>query len=216
MLLVLTMLFLTQLFEDLPEAALGAIIIHAVLGLIRFRPITSLRDKSRVDYAAALTTLAGVLLFDILAGLAVGVAVSIIGMMRRAVRPRCVRLGLDRFTGNFWALGTDGVEPVDDTVIVRFEAELFFANVSVLRHTVLDAVEAEAPSLVVIDAEPITHVDTTAAEEVDGLIDELEQRGIDVRFARLEHSVADTLRRCNVELGDRVYNRVSDAVTPSS
>jgi high affinity sulfate transporter 1 len=215
-LLVLTMLFLTQLFEDLPEAALGAIIIHAVLGLIRFRPITSLRDKSRVDYAAALTTLAGVLLFDILAGLAVGVAVSIIGMMRRAVRPRCVRLGLDRFTGNFWALGTDGVEPVDDTVIVRFEAELFFANVSVLRHTVLDAVEAEAPSLVVIDAEPITHVDTTAAEEVDGLIDELEQRGIDVRFARLEHSVADTLRRCNVELGDRVYNRVSDAVTPSS
>jgi high affinity sulfate transporter 1 len=215
-LLVLTMLFLTQLFEDLPEAALGAIIIHAVLGLIRFRPITSLRDKSRVDYAAALTTLAGVLLFDILAGLAVGVAVSIIGMMRRAVRPRCVQLGLDRSSGNFWALGTPGVEPVDDTVIVRFEAELFFANVSVLRQTVLEAVETSAPSLVVIDAEPITHIDTTAADELDGLIDELEQRGIDVRFARLEHPVADTLRRCGVELDDRVYNRVSDAVAGSS
>ena len=215
-LLVLTMLFLTQLFEDLPEAALGAIIIHAVLGLIRFRPITSLRDKSRVDYAAALTTLAGVLVFDILAGLAVGVAVSIIGMMRRAVRPRCVQLGLDRSTGNFWALGTTGVEPVDGTVIVRFEAELFFANVSVLRQTVLEAVEAEAPTLVVIDAEPITHIDTTAAEELDGLIDELEQRGIEVRFARLEHSVADTLRRCGVELGDRVHDRVSDAVAISS
>ena len=215
-LLVLTMLFLTQFFEDLPEAALGAIIIHAVLGLIRFRPITSLRDKSRVDYAAALTTLAGVLLFDILAGLAIGVGISIIGMMRRAVRPRCVQLGLDRSTGNFWALGTDGVEPVDDTVIVRFEAELFFANVSVLRQTVLDAVEAESPSLVVIDAESISHVDTTAAEELDGLIDELEQRGIDVRFARLEHSVADTLRRCDIELADRIYNRVGDAVTTES
>jgi len=212
LLLVLTMLFLTQLFEDLPEAALGAIIIHAVLGLIRFRPITSLRDKSRVDYAAALTTLAGVLLFDILAGLAVGVAVSIIGMMRRAVRPRCVQLGLDRPTGNFWALGTPGVEPVEGTVIVRFEAELFFANVSVLRQIVLEAVETGTTTLVVIDAESITHIDTTAAEELDGLIDELEQRGIDVRFARLEHSVADTLRRCGVELGDRVYNRVSDAV----
>jgi anti-anti-sigma factor len=215
-LLVLTMLFLTQLFEDLPEAALGAIIIHAVLGLIRFRPITSLRDKSRVDYAAALTTLAGVLLFDILAGLAVGVAVSIIGMMRRAVRPRSVQLGLDPSTGNFWALDTAGVEPVDDTVIVRFEAELFFANVSVLRQTVLDAVDTREPSVVVLDAESITHIDTTAAAELDSLIDELEQRGIDVRFARLQQSVADTLHRCDVELGERVYNRVSDAVaTPS-
>ena len=215
-LLVVTMLFLTEMFQDLPEAALGAIIIHAVIGLIRFRPITSLRDKSFVDYAAALTTLTGVLLFDILAGLAVGVAVSIVGMMRRAVRPRCVQLGLDRATGNFWALGTEGVEPVGDTVIVRFEAELFFANVSVLRHTVLEAVDTEHPSLVIIDAEPITHVDTTAAEELDALLDELEQHGVVVRFARLERSVADTLRRCGVDLGDRVYNRVSDAVADSS
>ena len=215
-LLVVTMLFLTEMFQDLPEAALGAIIIHAVIGLIRFRPITSLRDKSFVDYAAALTTLTGVLLFDILAGLAVGVAVSILGMMRRAVRPRCVQLGIDRATGNFWALGTEGVEPVEDTVIVRFEAELFFANVSVLRQTVLEAVDTGQPSLVVIDAEPITHVDTTAAEELDALLDELEEHGVEVRFARLERSVADTLLRCGVDLGDRVYNRVSDAVADSS
>mgnify|MGYP001817642635 CR=1 FL=1 len=211
-LLILTMLFLTQLFEDLPEAALGAIIIHAVIGLIRFRPLTRLRERSQVDFLAALTTLAGVLLFDILVGLAIGVAVSIVGMMRRAVRPRSVELGLDRETGNFWALGTDGVERLDEVVIVRFEAELFFANVSVMRDTVLAAADAQQPSTIVIDAESITHVDTTAAEELDRLLDELDGRGIDVRFARLERSVADTLRRCEVDLGDRVYNRISDAV----
>ena len=215
-LLILTMLFLTQLFEDLPEAALGAIIIHAVIGLIKFRPIAQLRERSRVDFWAAVTTLAGVLLFDILVGLAVGVAVSIIGMMRRAVRPRAVELGLERETGNFWALGTERVERVDDFVIIRFEAELFFANVSVLRDTVLAAADAQQPSTIVIDAESITHVDTTAAEELDRLLDELHQRGIEVRFARLERSVADTLRRCDVELGDRVYNRVSDAVVASN
>jgi high affinity sulfate transporter 1 len=215
-LLILTMLFLTQLFEDLPEAALGAIIIHAVIGLIKFRPLTQLRERSRVDFWAAVTTLAGVLLFDILVGLAVGVAVSIIGMMRRAVRPRAVELGLERDTGNFWALGTERVERVDDVVIIRFEAELFFANVSVLRDTVLAAADAQQPSTIVIDAESITHVDTTAAEELDRLLDELERRGIEVRFARLERSVADTLHRCDVELGDRVYNRISDAVDASS
>jgi SulP family sulfate permease len=215
-LLVVTMLFLTQMFEDLPEAALGAIIIHAVIGLIRFRPILSLRDKSQVDFAAAVTTLAGVLLFDILAGLAIGVAVSIIGMMRRAVRPRCVQLGVDPDTNTYWALGTEGVEPVGNVVIVRFEAELFFANVSVLRETILAAVDAEDPAVVIIDAEPITHVDTTAAEELDRLFDELEKRGVDVRFARLQRSVADTLSRCGVDLGDRIYNRVSDAVGDST
>lgn len=214
-LLILTMLFLTQLFEDLPEAALGAIIIHAVIGLIRFRPLTRLRKRSQVDFLAALTTLAGVLLFDILVGLAVGVAVSIVGMMRRAVRPRVVELGLDPETGNYWALGTDGVERLDDVVIVRFEAELFFANVSVLRDTVLAAADAHEPATIVIDAESISHVDTTAAEELDRLLDELDAGDIEVRFARLERPVADTLTRCGVELGDRVYNRVSDAVGAS-
>ncbi|MFW2333820.1 SulP family inorganic anion transporter, partial [Ilumatobacter sp.] len=214
-LLILTMLFLTQLFEDLPEAALGAIIIHAVIGLIRFRPLTRLRERSQVDFLAALTTLAGVLLFDILVGLAVGVAVSIVGMMRRAVRPRVVELGLDPETGNYWALGTDGVERLDDVVIVRFEAELFFANVSVLRDTVLAAADAHEPATIVIDAESISHVDTTAAEELDRLLDELDAGDIEVRFARLERPVADTLTRCGVELGDRVYNRVSDAVGAS-
>lgn len=215
-LLILTMLFLTQLFEDLPEAALGAIIIHAVTGLIRFRPLIRLRERSQVDFVAAATTLGGVLLFDILVGLAVGVGVSIVGMMRRAVRPRSVELGIDRDSDNFWALGTEGVERIDGVVIMRFEAELFFANVSVLRNTVLAAVEAQQPSLLVIDAESITHVDTTAADELDVLLDELVEQGIEVRFARLERTVADTLRRCGVDLDDRVSDRVRDAIGPAT
>ena len=85
-------------------------------------------------------------------------------------------------------------------------AEIARADGDLDIQTVLEAVEAESPALVVIDAEPITHIDTTAAEELDGLIDELEQRGVEVRIARLERSVTDTLRRCDVELGERVYN----------
>ena len=211
-LLILTMLFLTRTFEDLPEATLGAIIFHAILGLIKFRPLMGLRERSQVDFIAATSTLGGVLLFDILVGLAVGVGVSIVGMMRRAVRPRSVELGIDRDTGNFWALGTEGVERVDDVVIIRFEAELFFANVSVLRNTVLAAVKTQQPSLVVIDAESITHVDTTAADELDTLITELVEHGVEVRFARLVRTVADTLSRCGVDLDGRVRDRVSDAI----
>ena len=209
---LLTIVFLTEFFQDLPEAALGAIVIHAVLGLIRLRPISSLRPRSQVDFWAAVTTLGGVLVFDILAGLMIGVAVSIVGMMRRAVRPRCVELGLHPETGAYWALGSEGVEPVANIVIVRFEAELFFAIVSVLRRTVLEAVDASEPAVVVIDAESITHVDTTAADELEKLLDELADRAVEVRFARLEHSVADALLRCGVDVSDRSYARIGDAV----
>ena len=62
-------LFLTGLFADLPEAALGAIVVHAVIGLIRFGPIARLRSRNRVDFWAAVTTLLGVLVLDVLAGL---------------------------------------------------------------------------------------------------------------------------------------------------
>jgi MFS superfamily sulfate permease-like transporter len=88
--LVVTLLFLTPLFTDLPEAALGAIVIHAVARLIKFRPITALKSRDTVDYWAAVAALIGVLAFDVLAGLMIGVLVSLGGLMARAVRPRII------------------------------------------------------------------------------------------------------------------------------
>ena len=64
-LLVRTLLLLTPLFTDLPEAALGAIVNHAVVGLLRFGPIRALWDLNRVDFWAAAATLLDVLLFDV-------------------------------------------------------------------------------------------------------------------------------------------------------
>jgi SulP family sulfate permease len=211
-LLVVTMLFLTPLFEDLPEAVLGAIVIHAVLGLIRIRPISTLRHQSSTDFAAAVTTLAGVILFDILAGLIIGVAVSIVGMMRRAIRPRCIQLGLDADTGTYESLDDDGVAPVSNVVIMRFEAELFFANASVLRETVLATVDSLNPQVVVLDAESITNVDTTGAQALGSLIAELESRDVQFMVARLETPVLDTLLRCGVDLSGKTHRRVKDAV----
>lgn len=74
--LVLTLLFLTPLFTNLPEAALGAIVIHAVARLINVRPIMALKSRNTVDFWAAVATLIGVLVFDVLAGLMIGVVVS--------------------------------------------------------------------------------------------------------------------------------------------
>ena len=100
-LLLLTILFLTPLFTDLPEPVLGAIVIHAVMGLVKLRPIAVLRAQYRNDYTVAVATLVAVLLFEILGGLLISVLLSIGQLMQRAVRPKVTPLGLDPATGTY-------------------------------------------------------------------------------------------------------------------
>jgi SulP family sulfate permease len=121
-------------------------------------------------------------------------------------------IGLDSATGTYASLDDVGVEPVGDAVIMRFEAELFFANASVLRETVLAAVDSLKPQAVILDAESITNVDTTGAQELGNLVKELEQRNVQFMVARLETPVRDTLRRCGVDLEGRIYPHIRDAV----
>jgi anti-anti-sigma regulatory factor len=97
-------------------------------------------------------------------------------------------------------------------IILRFEAELFFANVSVLRERLLFAIEARDVYAVVIDAEAITQIDTTAATELGELIDAMDERDVRYAFARLRHDVSDLLRRCGVDVTTHEYRRVADAV----
>ena len=211
-LLVLTLLFLTSLFSDLPEAALGAIVIHAVIGLIRFGPIRSLKERNRIDFWAAVSTLVGVLVFDVLAGLMIGVLVSLAGLMSRAVRPRITWLARDGSSDGFIARDRPGVMELPAISIVRFEAELFFANVGSLREAVLTEVESNQPAAIVFDAEAISDVDTTAADEMVKLGGELRRREIEFALARLTSRARIALVKSGVDLEGRDYARVSDAV----
>lgn len=212
LLLVPTLLFLTPVFTNLPEAALAAIIIHAVAGLVRLRPITALKDRNSLDYWAAVATLFGVLVFDVLGGLMVGVFVSIFGVMARAVRPRIVWLGRDASSGRFRDRKRAGVEEIVGISIVQFGGELFFANVGSLADAVLREADERHPRAIILDAEAVTAVDTTATDEVVDLIDELATRNVLFAVARLEAPVRKALASAGVELEQLDYARVSDAV----
>ena len=210
--LVLTLLFLTPLFTDLPEAALGAIVIHAVARLINLRPISALRARNTVDFWAAVATLIGVLVFDVLAGLMIGVLVSLAGLMSRAVRPRILWLGKDSKSGLFRSREQDGVDATQDISIVHFGAELFFANVGSFRDSVLAEVDERNPRAVVIDAEAITDIDTTAADEIVKLADELALKDVTLVFARLEGPAKSALESGGLDMADRDFGRVERAI----
>lgn len=210
--LVLTLLFLTPLFTDLPEAALGAIVIHAVARLINVRPIMALKSRNTVDFWAAVATLIGVLVFDVLAGLMIGVVVSLVGLMSRAVRPRIIWLARDPRSGLYRDREDEGVDITEGISVVHFGAELFFANVGSFRETVLAEVDERHPKAVVIDAEAITDIDTTAADEILKLHDELESRNVIIAFARLPEPVRNGLMLGGYDLEGRDFTHVDLAV----
>jgi SulP family sulfate permease len=199
---LITILFLTGLFENLPEATLGAIVIHAVWHLIDFNKVGRYWNVRRDDFWAGLVGLLGVLVFDILTGLVMAIGVSFLLLLARASRP-------------YWSvLGRTGEAESDDVsfqsvdahpdaetfpglLIVRFDADLFFANASVFADDVRTAIrKAETPPRVVlIDAEAISDIDATALGIVSDLRTELASQGIELWLARLKTRVADMQER---------------------
>jgi len=207
---LVTALFLTGLFQNLPEAVLGAIVIHAVSGLIEVEPFRRLARLNRSDFWAAIATLLGVLIFEVLAGLLIGIFVSLGLLMAKVVRPRVIELGLDPVSGTYVGLDRPGIQPVPGIRVIRFDANLFFANVGLLQ-TVVRKAAAEADA-VVVDLDPVDDIDTTATDAIRGLMKTLDEAGVKLVFARVHETVLDQLEQAGIDLSGRVQPRVSDAI----
>ena len=151
-----TLLLLTGLFERLPEATLGAIVIVAVAELIDFPALRRLYRiwtsrlgaiygvAARVDFLAALAALFGVLLFDTMAGLFIGIAVSVLLLVYRASRPNVAVLGRTVGPDPAWVdlARHPGAEQAPGVQVVRVEAGLFFANADFVRARIRKSAES--------------------------------------------------------------------------
>ncbi|MFD6893133.1 SulP family inorganic anion transporter [Rhodococcus sp. NPDC060086] len=207
-LVVLTLLFLTGLFEQLPDAALAAIVIAAVVELVDFAALHRLyrvwSDRlgsiyglaAREDFAAAIAAMLGVLLFDTLPGLVVGIGVSMLLLLYRSSRPHVASLVRE---GDRWvdvtAHASDHIAGRTDALVVRVESGLYFANSDYVHQQIKSRCTDET-RLVVLDAETSPFIDVSAAQMLLELRDTLAERGITLRIARdigqfgdvLEHS----------------------------
>jgi SulP family sulfate permease len=166
---VLTLLFLTGLFEALPEAALAALL--------------------------------GVLVFDTLPGLFIGVPVSLLLLLYRASRSHVAVLGqVPGASGQYVDIRRHPENrQVPGIVILRLESGLFFANADTLRDAVRAHAFRDGIRAVVLDAETIPYVDVTAARMLVQLDDELRRRGVRLVVARDIGQVRDVLRRTEAD-----------------
>jgi high affinity sulfate transporter 1 len=192
---IITVLFLTPLFRTLPEAVLGALIIHAVWHIIASRKLQKVRQASPVEFWFGALALAGVLLIDVLQGMIIGVVASLVFVIYRTSRPHVSSLGrVPDAPGAYSDIGRHPENiPVPGVLIVRVDAQLYYANALTVRERVNEMI-AEMPSpprAVVIDAAAWDEIDLTSTEVIKSMLKELRGNGIDVYFADVHAPVLE-------------------------
>lgn len=208
----------TGLTKNLPQAALAAVVMAAVIGLVDLPALSWLARVNHVDFGLAVAAFLGVVAFGVLTGVGIAIGLSALAFLWRAWHPYDAVLG--RVAGRKGYHDT-GRHPeaalVPGLVLYRFDAPLFFANASVFHERLLRAVE-EAPQpvrTVVVAAEPITDVDTTAADMLIELARELEEGGVELAFAEMKGPAKDKLEAYGLleRIGEhRFFSTVGGAV----
>ena len=195
-LLVVFILLAPGLTGYLPSASIAAVVMVAAAGLIDVKGLVTLVRIDKVDASLSLAALLGVLVFGVIEGIAVAIILSLGAFVSHAWRPYRAELGRVRGLRGYHDLSRhpEG-ERLPGIVIVRFDAPLFFANGGIFDDYVRATVTAAGSDVrtVILAAEPITDIDTTAVDELIELDDFLASRGITLIFAEMKGPVKDML-----------------------
>jgi high affinity sulfate transporter 1 len=196
-LIIVMIVFVPGLFRNLPDAALAAVVITAALSLVDLTGTVRLWHQRKVEFSLSIVAFLGVALLGVLPGIAIAVGLSILNVFRRAWRPYQTTLGRPAGVPGYHDIRSyPEARHLPGLVILRFDAPLFFANAKAFRDEVTRLARTEpAPTWVLIAAEPITDVDTTAADELFDLDRMLDERGQALVFAELKDPVRRKLER---------------------
>ena len=219
-LVALTAFALTPLFRLLPKAALAAIIITAVIGLIDLAEVRRLWRVKRSDLVFLLLTFAATLTLGVQTGLLIGVAASIGWLVLKTTRPHTAVLGRLPGTTRYRnvanypeALRTPGV------LALRMDARLYFGNVSHFKRIIaaeLGAYARDGCGAVVLEASPINDLDSSGATALDDLCADLEAQGITLLLANVKQPVRRVMERsgfCDRLGRERFFEDTHEAVT---
>lgn len=196
--LSLCLLFLTGFLENLPKAVLAAIVLTAIMGLFDFPAVFRMWRVSRLDFYAATTAIAGVLLFGILQGILLAASVSVLLLLARSSRVHVAFLGRVPGVDNYSDLARHPENEVLRGVIAfRPEGSLIYVNAGAVLESALTrvrAAEAHDVHMVVCDLSASPYVDLAGARMLHDLYGELTSRGIALRIVGAHGAVRQLLR----------------------
>jgi sulfate permease, SulP family len=214
----LTLILLTPLFRGMPHPALAAIVIAAMLHLSKPGYLRDLLARDRREFALAAIVIAGELMLGVLQGIALGVGLSLLMLIYRTSHPRGAALGQ--------LPGTEAYRDVrrhpealtfPGLLIWRVGGDLFFASIGHLDEGLKAALAAIHPPAkhVLLDADSVNFMDTSACDALLNSIKELQSQGITFAFARVRDEVRERMRVTGIEAivgSTNFHERVTDGV----
>jgi SulP family sulfate permease len=217
-LVLLTLLVLAPVFSALPKAVLGALIIEAVvLGMMDLPEMRRLARVQRFDFWIAVAAIAATLLVGVLAGVLVGIGLSLLWLISVATRPPMPLLGREPGTQVFRELDEHPEdESLPGVVVLRLDGGLFFATSDALEDRIRE-VALSAPDVtgIVLDCGGMDFIDSQGSAKLRDILELTERARVTLRLARVKPAVRELLRRDHVldRIGDdRIHGNVDRAV----
>ena len=195
---VITLLAFTRAFFYLPKAALSAIIVAAVAGLIDIPGAAEVYRVKRADFYLLVLTFFATLSLGIQWGILVGIAASVLLFLVRTTRPYFAVLGRIPESQTYLnAARHPHAETLPGIILVRVDAQFYFGNVSFLKETVRKLVrDSETPvRYFVLEAAGVNDLDSAAAATLAELDEELAAQGVCLVLTRIKGPVRDVLHR---------------------
>jgi MFS superfamily sulfate permease-like transporter len=192
------LLFIPGLVKDMPQPVLAAVVISASLSLFDLAKLRHLWSIRRSEFVLALACILGVAFVGVLEGIVIAVALSILQFFQRSWQPHSAVLGQpENISGYHDVKRYPEARQIPGLLMVRWDAPLFFANANLFRELIRNLIKQTSPTpvWVLIAAEPVTDIDTTAADMLVELHEELNAAGIHLIFAEMKDPVKDKIVR---------------------
>jgi len=207
-----------NLFKDLPNAALAAVVIAAAIGLFEFGDLVRIYRIQNWEFWLSIVCTAGVAVFGAITGICIAIVLAVIEFLWDGWRPHWAILGKPKGVDGYHDMTRyPAARQIPGLVLFRWDAPLFFANAELFNQRIQDAILASPTPVkrIVVAAAPITSVDVTSADALAELDEILKAAAIELWFAELKDPVKDKLKRFGLfaRLGeDRFFPTIEAAV----
>lgn len=195
-LIIVTLLFLTPFFYNLPKAILASVIMVAVLGLIDYKEAIHLFKSNKTDFSTLIVTFLATLIFGVEIGIGIGVILSLAMVLFKTTNPHTAQLAKvpnSHFYRNIKRF--DNLKENEEILIYRFDAQLFFANINYFKDKLYDYESRKGDKLkvLILDGESINNVDSTALHALEEIQEDFHSRGIEVFYTGIKGPVRDKM-----------------------
>jgi len=219
LLIVLTLLFLTPLFYYLPNAILASVIMVAVFGLIDYKEAIHLWKVDKRDFVMLMTTFFATLTLGIEEGILLGVVLSLAMVLYRSTYPHMAVLGKVDGTTQYRNIKRfPQARQFNGILVVRFDAPLFFANISYLKEKIekMAAAREDQIKLIVLGADAINGIDSSAVTGLQELVEDYRKRGVEFYLSGVTGPIRDVFHKGGLikHMGeDKFFMYIDEAVS---